>query len=102
PYRDTRRYPPFPTRRSSDLRASRRAQRDTSDVASAPLGPHACGTHPRRSQRLDRGLAPEVVEQADMPVHVRAHGVDEAGLATVLDRKSTRLNSSHQIISYAV
>src|SRR5438552_13929499 len=36
--------------------------------------------------------------------HARAFGCQEVGdaVADALDRKSTRLNSSHQIISYAV
>src|SRR5438552_7864405 len=31
-----------------------------------------------------------------------SHGVGEPGVLATKDRKSTRLNSSHQIISYAV
>src|SRR5260221_12803194 len=35
-------------------------------------------------------------------VGARAHGDDPAGLGHLVDRKSTRLNSSHTVISYAV
>src|SRR5256885_5570130 len=33
---------------------------------------------------------------------VRLHGVDISAIEQILDRKSTRLNSSHLVISYAV
>src|SRR5206468_11047992 len=61
-----------------------------------------CGPE-RASQPLEDRLAdvvgvPAVVEQ-DVEVHppLRCHGLPEVG-----DRKSTRLNSSHDQISYAV
>src|SRR5690606_41230131 len=77
--------PPFPTRRSSDL----------SRVA-------------RLSPRHDR------VEQAIMTIHIAVAGASgrmgrmlieavlDAPDAKLVDRKSTRLNSSHVKISYAV
>src|SRR5207244_5405956 len=46
---------------------------------------------------LDEELAVEVAWQRDFDL--AAHGVE---VEIVTDRKSTRLNSSHQIISYAV
>src|SRR5258708_23164860 len=52
-----------------------------------------------RSQRLEhghRGARIEILAQVD-----RAHA-EAAGEGRAQDRKSTRLNSSHQIISYAV
>src|SRR5438552_17032882 len=66
----------FPTRRSSDLR-DRPARR------------------PLRRRRRER--------QAHPPHPSQPRPAGEAGeLAARQDRKSTRLNSSHQIISYAV
>src|SRR5258708_21257224 len=41
------------------------------------------------------------VYECDVPVH-RAEGVEATPVGVDEDRKSTRLNSSHQIISYAV
>src|SRR5258708_23400384 len=35
-------------------------------------------------------------------LHITAHRAPARAVAKTLDRKSTRLNSSHQIISYAV
>src|SRR2546426_10506176 len=39
---------------------------------------------------------------ADQNEHGREHGQEHRGLEDVRDRKSTRLNSSHLVISYAV
>src|SRR5947208_2049997 len=66
----------FPTRRSSDLRTSTHR----SDPSNA-----------RRKATLKHGGAGDWGSDGDF-----------GGGDTVLDRKSTRLNSSHQIISYAV
>src|SRR2546430_3893087 len=55
----------------------------------------------RRSERARDG-GPQGPGRAEPPVHTTA-GLDlEAGVVVVLDRKSTRLNSSHSQISYAV
>src|SRR5207244_13240701 len=70
----------FPTRRSSDL--------------VAPLGgrpaERAVSARARASSRAE--LAARTREAASWP----------ARMVRAIDRKSTRLNSSHQIISYAV
>src|SRR5437763_17170774 len=70
-----RRLHSFPTRRSSDLRSDGRGDHD---------GPRPAGSlaHARR-------------RAAD-------HGRCVLGSSTPRDRKSTRLNSSHRCISYAV
>src|SRR5437879_6574706 len=89
----------FPTRRSSDL--LRRVEPEQPDLLIARqlvperLPQPSGGDDPVRPSRLQlddqlRGLQP--VGQPDLAV--RLHG-DE-------DRKSTRLNSSHRCISYAV
>src|SRR2546426_11880362 len=71
-----------------------------------PLGPLVAALERRHVQRHGR----QVVEQ-DRPWGERAHRGDAfqvplAGVAHLdlarLDRKSTRLNSSHLVISYAV
>src|SRR5438552_10970266 len=76
-YGDPRDLHSFPTRRSSDLHARRLAQ----DIA--------------RLVRRDRIFELDIhrLRMADEDWHPHAGGED---------RKSTRLNSSHQIISYAV
>src|SRR5258708_28705844 len=53
-------------------------------------------------------LIPALHQQLDLPFHRNVSAAGERIMNTVtfetriLDRKSTRLNSSHQIISYAV
>src|SRR5688572_31438591 len=57
----------------------------------------------RRRHRLDRRPVLEEADQADTRGRARVlgrHG--EAAVEDVQDRKSTRLNSSHSQISYAV
>src|SRR5437899_8493743 len=76
-YRDSRDLHSFPTRRSSDLslrfRSSRRAANASNSLA----------LNSRKSLTLFRNVA-------------------ISAAATITDRKSTRLNSSHLGISYAV
>src|SRR5207244_13284401 len=87
--------PSFPTRRSSDLppppsRGPRPSRLFRSSLATRP-GP--------RSPPVDRRLRPELTLSsavASAPGWALARESDSG------DRKSTRLNSSHQIISYAV
>src|SRR5207244_8161182 len=75
----------FPTRRSSDLGRSRDRRHAIRDV-------HRTSPDARRG--ADRG---HVLHRRDQ--EVRLHAPQRPAAA---DRKSTRLNSSHQIISYAV
>src|SRR5207244_13344003 len=80
----------FPTRRSSDLAVAHRPPRP--DLARAGQGDGV------------KGPALEVHDDADavdVP-DVAVLGVGWAVAELTPDRKSTRLNSSHQIISYAV
>src|SRR5258708_8185139 len=53
------------------------------------------------ARRLGHGLANDPVAQRPLQVAARHEGQELARRAQA-DRKSTRLNSSHQIISYAV
>src|SRR5258708_26971609 len=48
----------------------------------------------------DKGQRPDAILVE--PVGTPMHQVAKAAVAAGIDRKSTRLNSSHQIISYAV
>src|SRR5438552_12313182 len=57
----------------------------------------------RRSSDLLLSNNQRIAGEPPLPVAVAQHGHGmPAGQAIVVDRKSTRLNSSHQIISYAV
>src|SRR5687768_18181544 len=87
----------------SSRRRHTRCSRDwSSDVCSSDL--EGAGEEPgeeererRRRRRCGAGPAPEDV----LPARDRG-GVDDLGHAVLGDRKSTRLNSSHGYISYAV
>src|SRR5207244_13136884 len=93
--------PPFPTRRSSDL------VREVAGVADERLIAQA------KRAEVDRDLPArrehDLALPQTRPDHLDAQRVTGDVLAEraelpeqVADRKSTRLNSSHQIISYAV
>src|SRR5690606_41154009 len=90
---DLRDLPSFPTRRSSDLDLA------AGDLGVAPLA------------RLPLDIVHDLLEYGhrDRPLLARLHQTGQdllalEGLAApvLLDRKSTRLNSSHVKISYAV
>src|SRR5699024_12213371 len=74
--------PSFPTRRSSDLITA--SQSDQTD--------------PAESSPLDESLAASVAELDG----AESAQLTESGFGQLGDRKSTRLNSSHVSISYAV
>src|SRR5207244_12294475 len=84
----------FPTRRSSDL----------------PIGRMSISTSKSAKRWVgEQSLAPETIRgvrspHADIHLVVQVDGARREGSQgfTRPDRKSTRLNSSHQIISYAV
>src|SRR5437764_9285742 len=79
--------PSFPTRRSSDLEAG-------------PLGEEL--RQPGRGE-VEPRQAVRAVAQVEAPVEREGRAdVGEAGVREEQDRKSTRLNSSHRCISYAV
>src|SRR5690606_39984406 len=78
--------PSFPTRRSSDLRR--------------PLS--ASLYFNRLAQRVTAALSVPTAEGALYEVDTRLRPLGAQGPLAVRDRKSTRLNSSHVKISYAV
>src|SRR5436190_18586796 len=82
-YRPLRDLHSFPTRRSSDLTAARRRQCGSDEAADRD--------RPRNGARACRRGDPRQAREEDQ----------DPGLHH-LDRKSTRLNSSHTVISYAV
>src|SRR5207244_13000964 len=81
----------FPTRRSSDLSAGS----EVADEVAAKI----VGLEPVEEDRLARVGSRVQVTVDESRRHELARGLDPALDG---DRKSTRLNSSHQIISYAV
>src|SRR5690606_40480049 len=85
--------PSFPTRRSSDLQrkyiyAMRRAVLEDQDIST-------------RLEEMFANLVDDAIE-IYAPDNVIPEEWDLEGLEKQLDRKSTRLNSSHVKISYAV
>src|SRR5206468_11873946 len=94
--------PPFPTRRSSDLRRARFGCRspDGGDQRIA-RGEILAGSHPYLSAELGRRVAYRLLDlrRAEVARGRIDEVADEAG--RLGDRKSTRLNSSHDQISYA-
>src|SRR5205807_10218522 len=88
----------FPTRRSSDLRRRRAARLRSQLHSTLPIGGHeSTATHPTARPRAPSGSRSTrpCVRASDRPA-------DGAPSAHSRDRKSTRLNSSHLVISYAV
>src|SRR5207247_4259326 len=90
----------FPSRRSSDL--NRRARAPA--LISLVLGLVLCFTAPAaRAMTIERVVSPGGIEAwlvRDQTLPLIA--VEFAILGSAVDRKSTRLNSSHEWISYAV
>src|SRR5690606_39664348 len=93
---------PFPTRRSSDLIDVRHASAGSfsfDDLASGAFGAYEQDLLLTLSHAFNYG-------QSRVECRQRVFEVDDmdfvAGAVDVLDRKSTRLNSSHVKISYAV
>src|SRR5207244_13223042 len=83
----------FPTRRSSDLDPYFVSARAGAEDAGRELGIDLIWDGPTG---LDAAKQNELIEN-----WITRH-VDAIAVAVEKDRKSTRLNSSHQIISYAV
>src|SRR5205807_9861315 len=79
----------FPTRRSSDL-----PQEDDDHLLPIPA------PEPKDAERNEHGYR-HVTHEAHEGVKDLAHAL-HAGTRVHSDRKSTRLNSSHLVISYAV
>src|SRR5207247_8977734 len=94
--------PSFPTRRSSDLQVSQRMY-----PASVTLPAMSTGASDMAQLRAkgiaSYGLGPAVTEEdrAQYGAHSDVERLLESSLYRFVDRKSTRLNSSHEWISYA-
>src|SRR5947208_17103425 len=90
----------FPTRRSSDLL-------NAQSVIAAARASGANAVHPGYGFLAERGDFAKACADAGLIFvgpnvkHLDLFG-DKAAARAAADRKSTRLNSSHQIISYAV
>src|SRR5205807_10131339 len=83
----------FPTRRSSDLANQRTSPSVTDITRHAALNRHA---------RLGNCLRPWLRLESKLPCRTRILAEDADIFQVAIDRKSTRLNSSHLVISYAV
>src|SRR5207244_12801105 len=91
----------FPTRRSSDLKAFPRILEYIKDMHNEALWNHFV-VSPFGQRKMQYGTIPCFKKTAVYNGALRnAQNVRIQG-PTSSDRKSTRLNSSHQIISYAV
>src|SRR5207247_5865593 len=91
---------PFPTRRSSDLEQARGLQVDArTDVFSLGVLIYemVAGRLPFEGSNINEIVASILSDKEPSPLVRYARGVPAE-----LDRKSTRLNSSHEWISYAV
>src|SRR5690606_42069704 len=86
--------PSFPTRRSSDL-----AKVDPHDLTAQREPAHGKGA---QHARHGSGLHAAAVQPTPRPVAGQVEVAELAGVVGREDRKSTRLNSSHVKISYAV
>src|SRR5699024_12379455 len=85
----------FPTRRSSDLQRQDHLEDDRGHhQGRAVVGEQRRHRRPEDDDEVEQGAA----VAARPACHVQGGPLEEAGL----DRKSTRLNSSHVSISYAV
>src|SRR5690606_41175313 len=98
--RDHRALHSFPTRRSSDLQGRNKASTNIETQSSSDFWQELNDTL--------RMLVPDgegrnvVINDATGVIMVRAMPDELRSVANYLDRKSTRLNSSHVKISYAV
>src|SRR5207247_10959439 len=87
---------PFPTRRSSDLDRFFRENMQAALGRGNTLG----GVQPGRA--ADGNQIHRTVSEERVEVLIRFSAMRAAESTDLLDRKSTRLNSSHEWISYAV
>src|SRR5207244_10245572 len=90
--------PPFPTRRSSDLRKQLPRSREPELIVELFEYRDRILSDQPRVLALVHGVGQDL-HHRELDCRVRGDAPVSAGAR---DRKSTRLNSSHQIISYAV
>src|SRR5256885_12062735 len=75
--------------------------RSLAQQSKAGVLPHEFGVFVRSAGQLDRAQA--AVKGAGLPFKILDEHVETtSGHVSIRDRKSTRLNSSHLVISYAV
>src|SRR5207248_4906291 len=91
--------PSFPTRRSSDLDFSHLLRRQIVDAAAVEAD-LAAGDAAGRLQQADDSRARQRLPRAGFPDNAQDLALADGQRKP--DRKSTRLNSSHRTISYAV
>src|SRR5207248_9719124 len=102
PYRALVLFPPFPTRRSSDL-ADRAHQRDGAALARRARRAEIGIGEDHECQRIEWRGEPVVKLGANLIGLIGEHAIVMGRIKKLPeDRKSTRLNSSHRTISYAV
>src|SRR5207244_12936501 len=89
--------PPFPTRRSSDLQFPGLPSTGAIDATASQRVSGLLFPATRKGDIME-SLARQAVNQRRSALT----GARNSATDAVKDRKSTRLNSSHQIISYAV
>src|SRR5690606_41628490 len=89
---------PFPTRRSSDLASAIFSL--AAAVVSVSFSLHSSSLSEARGRQVVL-FADLTVHRGDRQTH-RSIDVDTSDQVSLQDRKSTRLNSSHVTISYAV
>src|SRR5690606_41615993 len=90
--------PPFPTRRSSDLRLRRQLTRAQARFQRVQHQRRAARILARRRSRDPSAWIRELYVGSELD----RHQIDRVARLWTEDRKSTRLNSSHVKISYAV
>src|SRR5207253_10954858 len=102
PYTNLRDLPSFPTRRSSDLRndgvETRRLQGRARRVHHGVADAFMMSCRPGDGDHRHREINPEDARSSTG----ECSGEPSRAAAQIEDRKSTRLNSSHVAISYAV
>src|SRR5205085_7229276 len=90
----------FPTRRSSDLEGRELRRRDEDRAGGAQA--RETVEQPRRLELSLENLLVRLMEKQVVRLVLGEHVKEKRGAHVHLDRKSTRLNSSHSQISYAV
>src|SRR5207244_8042504 len=94
--------PSFPTRRSSDL-VQAIAERIYGSARIGLIAGLLCAVHPSLLRYVpDLHLETMLTFTVTLGVWLSCRLEERPNLPRAIDRKSTRLNSSHQIISYAV
>src|SRR5207244_7263846 len=92
--------PPFPTRRSSDL--SQIINSSTHQAIPSTMSGATFVAGSPSTFGVGCIVHDWIAQGAKHAITIHGEGFSSSGATVTVDRKSTRLNSSHQIISYAV